>query len=361
MNEPSATGRRFPWGNEVRGALTRCKDLVKVGGYARVVPSLLRNRFSGGRPRPVFLSHMVTNRCNGNCPYCFWNRPGGEEMGLAEIRRLYREARGEGFVFNNIWGGEPLLREDLPQVVMASRASSLLTTVVTNGHFLEERHEFCAHTDVLVVSLDAPGELHDRIRGIDGLFKRAVRGMDLVREKYPRLHLNICCVLSTLNRGRVAEMIRLSKALGASIFFCPVGDNASIAEWPHRERVAGLMKPMEEIMGDFRVIREHKERGDPVESSFHLIDYFMQGKRKPYRCRRPRVYLNVYADGSVETCFLGIFANARKTPLHDVLRMPGYQRAARMSRDCAHACNANDAIEISGLWDFRPGSLRNWL
>ena len=132
-------------------------------------------------------------------------------------------------------------------------------------------------------------------------------------------------------------------------------------EWPHRERVAGLMKPLEEIMEDFRVIREHKERGDPVESSFHLIDYFMRGKRKPYQCRRPWVYLNVYADGSVETCFLGIFAHARETPLHDVLRMPGYQAAARMSRDCANACNANDAIEISGLWDFRPGSLRNWL
>lgn len=252
------------------------------------------------------------------------------------------------------------MREDLTEVVQASKENSLLTTVVTNGEFLEERHAFCAHADVLVVSLDAPGQLHDRIRGIRGLFEKAVKGLELVRTRYPRLHLNICCVLSTLNQGKIPEMMELARQIGASIYFCPVGDNASIEEWPDQERVAKYMKTMDESMEDFKVIRKYKERGYPVESSFYLIDYYIS-KRGLYPCRRPWVYLNIYANGDVETCFLGTFANVRERPLREILRLPQYQQTAKRFCDCDHSCNANDAIELSGLWNFHPSALRNWL
>jgi MoaA/NifB/PqqE/SkfB family radical SAM enzyme len=281
-------------------------------------------------------------------------------MGLGEIQHLYRDAREEGFVFNNIWGGEPLLREDLDRVVQTSKQNSFLTTVVTNGEFLEERHTAIGLADVLVVSLDAPGQLHDRIRGIEGLFEKAVKGLELVRARYPKVHVNICCVLSTLNRGKIPEMMELARQTDASIFFCPVGDNASIEQWPYKEHVAAYMKSRDEIREDFRIIRESKKRGYPVESSFYLCDYFIHGT-KPYSCSRPWVYLNLYANGDVETCYLGVFANVREKPLHEILRLPEYRHAAKMSRDCAFACNANDAIEISGLWSLHPRSLRNWL
>lgn len=281
-------------------------------------------------------------------------------MEKKEIEALYSSAWKEGFVFNNIWGGEPLLRDDIVEVVRASKVNRLLTTLVTNGQFLEERHEVGLWTDVIVVSLDAPDSSHDRIRGIEGLFSSAMRGMEIMRKRYPRVHLNICCVLSTLNRGKTEEMIRLARDMGASIYFCPVGDNPSIDEWPDQEMVDRFKKKKEEISEDFRIIREYKKKGFPIESSFFLIDHFIKGGG-PYLCRRPRIYLNVYANGDVETCYLGIFANCREMPLSAILRLPSYRKAVISSRACQFGCNANDAIEISGLWKFSPFSLRNWL
>jgi MoaA/NifB/PqqE/SkfB family radical SAM enzyme len=281
-------------------------------------------------------------------------------LDLNEIEDLYRSAQKEGFVFNNIWGGEPLLREDIVEVLQASTRNQLLTTLVTNGQFLEERHEVGHWTDVLVVSLDAPDSDHDRIRGIEGLFSKATRGMERIRRQYPKVHLNICCVLSTLNRNRAEEMIRLANELGASIYFCPVGDNQSIDEWPDQEGVGRFKKSREEISDDFQIIRDYKKRGFPIESSFFLIDHFLNGGGS-YLCRRPWIYLNVYADGDVETCYLGSFANVRTMGLSDILKLPAYWEAVGRSKECLYGCNANDAIEISGLWRFCPSSLRNWI
>ena len=281
-------------------------------------------------------------------------------MDLVEIERLYRSAHREGFVFNNIWGGEPLLREDIVEVLQVSTRNQLLTTLVTNGQFLEDRSDVGRWTDVLVVSLDAPDSDHDRIRGIEGLFSKATSGMERIRRQYPKVHLNICCVLSTLNRNRTEEMILLATELGASIYFCPVGDNQSIDEWPDREGVGRFKKSKEEIAQDFRIIRDYKKRGFPIESSFFLIDHFLNGGGS-YPCRRPWIYLNVYANGDIETCYLGTFANCRTMELSDILEVPAYRQAAGRSKECPHSCNANDAIEISGLWRFHPSSLRNWI
>lgn len=346
--------------DKIKGALTQCRDLAKTGGHVMALYRLLRARFSWGRPRPIFLSHMVTNRCNATCPYCFWSHPKGEEMNLGEIERLYRSAKREGFVFNNIWGGEPLLRKDIVEVVRVSTRNKLLTTLVTNGQYLDEMHEVGRWTDVLVVSLDAPDSDHDSIRGVEGLFAKAISGIQRIRGQYPKVHLNICCVLSTLNRGRTEEMILLAKEMGASIYFCPVGDNQSIDEWPDQEGVGRFKKSKEEISEDFRIIKDYKKKGFLIESSFFLINHFLNGEGS-YLCRRPRIYLNVYANGDMETCYLGTFANCRTMELSDILGLPEYNEAVGRSEKCQYGCNANDAIEISGLWRFHPSSLRNWI
>ncbi len=152
----------------------------------------------------------------------------------------------------------------------------------------------------------------------------------------------------------------LANELGASIYFCPVGDNQSIDEWPDQEGVVRFKKSREEISEDFRIIRDYKKRGFPIESSFFLIDHFLNGGGS-YLCRRPWIYLNVYANGDIETCYLGTFANCRTMELSDILEVPAYRQAAGRSKECPHSCNANDAIEISGLWRLHPSSLRNWI
>jgi len=74
--------------------------------------------------KPFFISHLVTTRCNCRCPMCLWrDNESGQEMNAAEIGGLYRKSREAGFLGAGIWGGEPLLRSDLEDLLSCHSGS----------------------------------------------------------------------------------------------------------------------------------------------------------------------------------------------------------------------------------------------
>ena len=91
------------------------------------------------RGRPHTLSHLVTTRCNGHCRTCLWRDPTRPELDSDAVKWLYREAGRAGFAQLVVWGGEPLLRRDLPELLFAARHAGLFTTLITNGWHLSER------------------------------------------------------------------------------------------------------------------------------------------------------------------------------------------------------------------------------
>ena len=57
-----------------------------------------------------------------------------------------------------VWGGEPLLRQDLPELLLAAREAGLFVTLITNGWHLRERWpELRGLVDALILSLDDAG------------------------------------------------------------------------------------------------------------------------------------------------------------------------------------------------------------
>ena len=135
----------------------------RVTRRARLVSRLARARARG---RAHTLSHLVTARCNGRCPICLWRDPGLTELDTETVKWLYDEAGRAGLAQLVVWGGEPLLRQDLPELLLAARRAGLLTTLITNGWLLSERwRELRGRVDVLILSLDDVGPAHGGSRG----------------------------------------------------------------------------------------------------------------------------------------------------------------------------------------------------
>ena len=79
--------------------------------------AIARARLSG---TPIVLSHLVTGRCCCKCETCLWrDLGGGDELTADQIVEVYRDAAACGIALLSLWGGEPLLRPDLPQIVQA--------------------------------------------------------------------------------------------------------------------------------------------------------------------------------------------------------------------------------------------------
>jgi len=92
-----------------------------------------------GRPA-TNLRMSVTQRCNLNCIYCHaeGERSPESELPLADIREILRVAAKLGMRSVKFTGGEPLLREDILEIVRAV-PRGMESSMTTNGILLADR------------------------------------------------------------------------------------------------------------------------------------------------------------------------------------------------------------------------------
>jgi len=106
-----------------------------------------------------------------------------------------------------ISGGEPSVVDDLEDYVEEARKLGFLVTVVTNGYNPGKILDAAPH--IVEVSLDYYGEKHDRIRGVKGLFARA---MNLVWVAYYREGI-APIIRSTIMKDNIDDIINIRNYL----------------------------------------------------------------------------------------------------------------------------------------------------
>src|SRR5208282_6161972 len=92
-------------------------------------------------PRPYTLVAELTYRCPLRCVYC--SNPVDfahtrDELSTSEWRRTFSEAAELGVVQLHLSGGEPMLRDDLTELIHHARACDLYTNLITGGTLLDE-------------------------------------------------------------------------------------------------------------------------------------------------------------------------------------------------------------------------------
>jgi radical SAM protein with 4Fe4S-binding SPASM domain len=114
-------------------------------------------------------------------------------------------------------GGEALLRRDWRQLVSHAVAKSLRVSIGTNGKTLtpevvRDLKEIGVHN--VTVSLDgATSEVHDKIRGVPGLFQAALQGIPrLVAANVP---VTVGFTPTVLNYRDGRQVVALAETLGA--------------------------------------------------------------------------------------------------------------------------------------------------
>jgi molybdenum cofactor biosynthesis enzyme MoaA len=347
--------------------------------HARLVTRLATAR---ARSRPHTLSHLVTTRCNGRCRTCLWSDRGasgtgspraasdarGErvpaELDTAVVRWLYAEAGRAGMAQLVVWGGEPLLRQDLPELLFAARRAGLFTTLITNGWFLGSRwSELRGLVDALILSLDDVGGAHDELRGLPGLFDRLEAVVAEFDEDPARPTLLVNTVLSSLNRGALARVAPVAARWRAGLYFCPM-ETAEVTSAGVDARLTRLALPAEELREAARTATELKHAGLPILASRPYLELL---ERDPeltaYRCRAPQARLTVGAGGLLRDCtrqdrpLLDVrLQRAAGEPLSSLFGSPRYRGMLERSAWCTK-CNNPDVIELSWLWDLRPAML----
>jgi len=168
----------------------------------------------------------VTPRCNLRCRMCsYWRYESQPEMTPQGLISLIDELAGTGVRKIHFSGGEPLLREDIPDAIARCAHHKIRANITTNGTLLDrEKAKVLVKSGArsVSVSLDGPtAKIHDGIRGVEGAFKKAVAAIERLaqaREKYSgrkRMRIRINTVLQRDNWRHLPDIIKLAGQIGA--------------------------------------------------------------------------------------------------------------------------------------------------
>jgi len=203
---------------------------MSVWNYMKYTPRMLVKRGA----MPLYFVFFVTENCNAHCSHCLlgqrteWVK---DELTVDEIEKV--SASMSDMLFFTPTGGEPFIRQDLPEIVRIFKVNNHAANVgiPTNGSLtgrvvestetmLKQNPNIDLHIDV---SIDGIGDDHDRIRNTPGLFDRAVRTYRELRnleKHYPNFSVCVQITVSALNQDNLLPLYAyLGKELGVNTVF----------------------------------------------------------------------------------------------------------------------------------------------
>jgi MoaA/NifB/PqqE/SkfB family radical SAM enzyme len=297
--------------------------------------------------KPILLTHSLTSKCNCKCKICHvWRKENNtQEMTTHEIFRMLDEARKLNFVAYLAFGGEPLMRPDVMDVLEHAHSLGLYTSMITNGTYLPDKAEEIAKVvDLTWVSLDYYSEYHDAMRGLEGAFKNAIKGITKLRNEGGKIAIN--CVLSKLNRNAVGKMARLAQDLHVKLAF----DTMEIFPGVNEEHALSRV----EYEPLFLDILKLKKLGYPILNSYEFIKHFTNPME--YSCAQPRVFIEVYENGEIRPFWCRknnhVLGDLHKQSLSDVLHSGPFEEFAKIA-DACNLCNNSSTVEVSTFYSYK--------
>jgi MoaA/NifB/PqqE/SkfB family radical SAM enzyme len=311
---------------------------------------------------PIFGGMVVTYRCNESCPMCNVRRKAdpAREMDTPAMLALADQMADLGVSGVSITGGEPLVREDVVEVVARLKARGVPVSMSTNGLKLVDmdlaRRLIGSGIDAVAVSLDgADAAEHDASRGRRGAFDRtleAVRNLLAARAEDPgrHVHVTLATVVSAANYRRFEDILKLARDLGVdNVSLNPVHDTyaGAPAEAPDLYFDAAD-RDLAALPGTLLELKRCYGLLDSSEAYLRHLADFLAGKPMPARCYAP--YFSVFVDcfGDVLPCGGHFYAgkaacNLDGRTLGELWRDPAYQATRdklRRCRCCYYSCMA---------------------
>jgi MoaA/NifB/PqqE/SkfB family radical SAM enzyme len=306
------------------------------------------------------LSHLVTGDCICRCATCLWRGKRENELTLKEIKNIYSQAKELNFIAATLWGGEPLMRDDIEEIISYSNQLGFITTLITNGYFLKNKAKEIANSlDSLIISIDHHNpEIHNKMRGKEKIFENAIQGIKEVKKYNKRCKIIINTVLSKINKEGILRMGKLGKELGVSIALESMNTGGWIDEGILKEERNNFKLSEEEESEIFKKIKILKKKGQPFSNSELYYNRFIPYK-KPYKCHYRGVLFRIEPDGYVTNCLnlSSPIGNLREKSFKELLNSFAYQNMVKKALSC-NICNDSGVVECSYLWEFKPHS---WL
>lgn len=262
-----------------------------------------------------FIQWDSTNSCNLRCKHCYhnWNEDKEKEMSNEEFKYMADDL----VKFSNKWGfspsihfsgGEPLLREDLFDLLNYCNNNYITTRILTNGTLInKEVAKKLKDSNVagVQISIDGDKKTHDSIRGREDSYELAMNGIRNASQE--GLIVNISTTLMQSNKEQLEDVIINSYKAGAkkigfqSLVPHSIEDNEFIDNHEILELYTKIDKLSQQYNNKIKILKT-----EVLWNILNVEDNFKEKARKLKKfsggCGAGFVGLSVLSDGTVYPC-----------------------------------------------------------
>jgi Fe-coproporphyrin III synthase len=260
----------------------------------------------------------IHSRCNCRCAMCdIWKTSESREMPLSFVEKHVASMQALGVEWVVLSGGEPLMHSGVFEICKTLRTSGFRVTLLTSGLLIERfAGQIASHVDDVIVSLDGPAAIHDRIRGVPGAFALISHGISQLRHQRPEIRIAARCTVQKANHGKLRATASAANELGLDSISYLAVDLASTAfnrlhVWDDSRQAVVSLTPAE-----LEVLRVEIDSiiatADPIvaDTPAHLRRilhrfraYAGLEEHIAPRCNAPWVSAVIELDGAVRPCF----------------------------------------------------------
>ncbi|MDD2569185.1 MAG: radical SAM protein [Clostridia bacterium] len=305
----------------------------------------------------MLISWNTTKRCNLYCKHCYRESGPDEdtvkELSTEEGKKLIDEIKKAGFRILILSGGEPLLREDIYELVAKTKTAGLVPAMGSNGTLLtkeaanELKKNGLAGIAISVDSMDAT--YHDEFRGVEGAFDLTQAGIENALAAGLRVQINL--TLTENNQDEFEKIVDHYEKKGVHaihpFFLVPTGRALSMEEEGLRSQAYfGMIKKILE--------KQHSTKLElkptcapqfmPMAKEMGLEQRFSRG------CLAGIAYCCILPKGEVNICpYLPIeVGNVREKPFDEIWRDSEIFAKLRNYKNYEGNCGKCQYINICG-------------
>ena len=289
--------------------------------------------------RNLYGTVIVTYRCNARCNMCDCfkdpTKP-EEEITLEDIKKLPEMA------FTNITGGEPFVRQDIPDIVRELYKKSDRIVISTNGFFTDRIINLCKEFPNVGIRISIEGlqETNDKIRGIPDGFNRGYNTLKtLVEMKHPDVGFGM--TVQDMNCDDLVPLYRLSDELNMEFatatlhnsFYFRKTDNKIYDKRHVAENFEKLINELLRSNSPKKWFRAYFNHG--------LINYIYGQKRLlPCDMSRNAFFIDPFCDvipcnGMAEKAVMG---NLREQSWEELWKSEQAEKVRQCTRKCTREC-----------------------
>lgn len=180
--------------------------------------------FSYQYSAPLRMDLALTFRCQNDCVHCYAGGPHETpELTTAQWKSVIDKLSEIGVFILTFTGGEPTLREDLPELLLYAQNKGMVTGLISNGRKLKDK----AYVDVLEksgldfvqVTLEShKPQVHDSMTSEKGSWKETVAGIQNAVQS--QIYVSTNTTLSKHNAVDFLTTVDYIKGLGVDAFGC---------------------------------------------------------------------------------------------------------------------------------------------